>query len=112
MGGHPPAALATPEAEHRFPPCDQCGGADLRFDPQAGRLSCDHCGFTAPPLEGHAAKVEAIRELDFRAAWTPNCPKPRSKRPGSRNVRIVQRKSPWTPMCTPQNVRSVQPPRW
>jgi len=69
---HPSDDLATPDAEHRFP-CEQCG-ADLRFDPQAGQLSCDHCGFTAP-LEGHATKAEVIRELDFRAALDARLPK-------------------------------------
>ena len=46
---HPSDELAAPDVEHRFP-CEQCG-ADLRFDPQAGQLSCDHCGFAAP-LDG------------------------------------------------------------
>ncbi len=51
--------------EHRFP-CDQCG-ADYRFDPDKGRLSCDHCGKSeeiaqSTPWEG------TIRELDFDAA--------------------------------------------
>ncbi len=51
--------------EHRFP-CDQCG-ADFRFDPDAGKLVCDHCGNTAEvaqvgPWEG------TIRELDFEKA--------------------------------------------
>ena len=31
-----------PQQEHRFP-CDACG-SDLRFDPGAGQLVCDHCG--------------------------------------------------------------------
>ncbi len=65
------ADAPSPESEYRFP-CDQCG-ADLRFDPQAGQLSCDHCGFTAP-LEGHATKAEAIRELDFRTALDAQLP--------------------------------------
>lgn len=56
--------------EHRFP-CDQCG-ADFRYDPVAARLVCDFCGNSEaadPP-----AKVEAIRELDFRAAIEARLP--------------------------------------
>lgn len=47
---------------HRFP-CPACG-SDLRFDPSAQGLACQHCG--------HAEPVEAARsplaELDLRAA--------------------------------------------
>lgn len=54
-----------PPEEHRFP-CDQCG-SDLRFDPAAGLLICDHCGNTqeisAGPWGGRA-----LHELDFSAA--------------------------------------------
>ena len=62
-----PEALETvaPEEEHRFP-CDQCG-SDLRFDPDHGTLTCDHCGFQSP-IEGHGLNLPAIKELDFRAA--------------------------------------------
>lgn len=61
------AAGADPTEEHRFP-CDQCG-ADFRFDPDAGRLVCDHCGNTAElaqagPWEG------GLKELDFQAAMS------------------------------------------
>lgn len=62
----PPAPAATdPKEEHRFP-CDQCG-SDLRFDPDVGKLVCDHCGNTeemvqAGPWDG------GVQELDFRAA--------------------------------------------
>ena len=56
---------ATPIEEHRFP-CDNCG-ADFRFDPEAGKLICDHCG-----NEKEIAQVGpwkgAISELDFRQA--------------------------------------------
>ncbi|MDF0603189.1 TFIIB-type zinc finger domain-containing protein [Psychromarinibacter sp. C21-152] len=61
---------ARPTEEHRFP-CDQCG-ADMRFDPAAGRLICDHCGHSQPldePFTGGA-----IRELDFRAAIEAHLP--------------------------------------
>ncbi|KCV80988.1 hypothetical protein ATO10_14339 [Actibacterium atlanticum] len=50
--------------EHRFP-CDQCG-ADMRFAPQHGSMSCDHCGHSMS-LET-VQPVAAIRELDFDAA--------------------------------------------
>lgn len=49
--------------EHRFP-CDQCG-ADLRFDPSQGQLSCDHCGHTE--LLHERFGQETITEQDFRA---------------------------------------------
>ena len=52
-------------ADHRFP-CDTCG-SDLRFDPQAHDLHCDHCGNTQP-IEGTRHTDGGIKELDFRAA--------------------------------------------
>lgn len=58
-------AQQTPTIEHRFP-CDQCG-ADLRFDPGADQLICDHCGATQAIDRGDYI-APAIRELDFRAA--------------------------------------------
>ena len=63
----PPAApgtSASPVETHRFP-CEACG-ADLRFDPQAGQLVCDHCGHTEAMQMRDGGP--AIRELDFRAA--------------------------------------------
>ena len=68
----PPAA---PTDEHRFP-CDQCG-ADMRFDPAASQLVCDHCGHTAAleaeggPWGGDAA---ALVELDYEAAIAAKLP--------------------------------------
>ncbi|THD75858.1 primosomal protein N' (replication factor Y) - superfamily II helicase [Thalassobius vesicularis] len=53
-------------SEHRFP-CDQCG-ADMRFDPKAGQLICDHCGHTEPVQDKGLWKGGAIRELDFKQA--------------------------------------------
>ncbi len=60
----------TSELEtHRFP-CEQCG-ADYRYNPASGSLTCDHCGHTdvlsepAPP---------ALEELDFTAALAANLP--------------------------------------
>jgi predicted RNA-binding Zn-ribbon protein involved in translation (DUF1610 family) len=60
-GTSPPA----PVAEHRFP-CESCG-ADLRFDPDAGLLTCDHCGNTEPLAQRRIA-VRPIVELDFTNA--------------------------------------------
>jgi len=59
-------ALATsaPE-EHRFP-CEQCG-ADYRYDPDAGRLICDHCGH-AEEIAQSGPWSSSIRELDFQSA--------------------------------------------
>ena len=51
--------------EHRFP-CDACG-SDLRFEPSAQRLVCDHCG-NAMPIEGAGPARRGLRELDFGAA--------------------------------------------
>jgi DNA-directed RNA polymerase subunit RPC12/RpoP len=53
-----------PTQEHRYP-CDQCG-AELRFDPTANRLACDHCGHTQA-IETGTYSGGAIRELDFQA---------------------------------------------
>ena len=58
-------------ADHRFP-CDQCG-ADFRFDPAAGQLTCDHCGHSAP-IEGMGRSAQPIRELDFDAALNAQLP--------------------------------------
>ena len=55
----PPAA----SEEHRFP-CDQCG-ADFRFDPEAGKLICDHCG---NEKDYEDVDLPEIREMDFEAA--------------------------------------------
>jgi predicted RNA-binding Zn-ribbon protein involved in translation (DUF1610 family) len=51
--------------EHRFP-CEACG-SDLRFDPAAGQLVCDHCGNTEA-IVGSGQSTNALRELDFKAA--------------------------------------------
>jgi ribosomal protein S27E len=51
--------------EHRFP-CDACG-SDLRFDPAALQLACDHCG-NVQPIEGTQGTSGGIKELDFRTA--------------------------------------------
>lgn len=65
----------APKDIHRFP-CSACG-ADLRFDPIAGNLICDHCG-NVEVMEGRSsgpwAKQSAIRELDFKAALRDQLP--------------------------------------
>lgn len=67
----PDSAPDTPLQEHRFP-CDNCG-ADFRFDPGEGKLTCDHCGNTAA-IE-HAMPWNApIRELDLRRALSQDLP--------------------------------------
>ncbi|SMC50480.1 TFIIB-type zinc finger domain-containing protein [Primorskyibacter flagellatus] len=53
------------QSEHRFP-CDQCG-ADMRFDPDAGQLVCDHCGNTAEVAQA-GPWTGGIREIDFDRA--------------------------------------------
>jgi predicted RNA-binding Zn-ribbon protein involved in translation (DUF1610 family) len=56
--------VTAPLAEHRFP-CDTCG-SDLRFDPGAGDLVCDHCG-NHEAIEGSGFWNAPIKELDLRA---------------------------------------------
>lgn len=51
--------------EHRFP-CTTCG-SDLRFEPGAHLLVCDHCG-NQDPIEGTRRAMGGIKELDFRSA--------------------------------------------
>ncbi len=55
------APAATLE-HHRFP-CPSCG-SDLRFDPGAQALACQHCGHSEPVPEIHGGLVEH----DLRAA--------------------------------------------
>ncbi|SLN59032.1 hypothetical protein AQS8620_02618 [Aquimixticola soesokkakensis] len=55
--------LVSAEGERHFP-CPTCG-SDLRFSPDTGVMSCDHCG--------HSEAIDAqaphpVRELDFAAA--------------------------------------------
>lgn len=59
----------APLDEHRFP-CEQCG-ADLRFNPDRGELTCDHCGYQAPMRED---APQAITELDYLAALNRELP--------------------------------------
>ncbi len=57
--------------EHRFP-CDQCG-ADYRFNPGDGTLTCDHCGHSEPIGSGPWGGA-SLRELDFDAAIADRLP--------------------------------------
>lgn len=64
---------APPNAQesHRFP-CEQCG-ADYRYDPQNGSLTCAHCGHSQQIKES-PWQGGALRELDFQAALTETLP--------------------------------------
>ena len=62
----PPPA---PEAEHRFA-CDECG-ADMRFDPATGGLTCDHCGNSAEIAIGPWGGA-ALRELEEETGIPPS----------------------------------------
>ena len=64
-------APAAPVDEHRFP-CDTCG-SDMRFDPKAGQLVCDHCGNTET-IEGTGRHLQPIRELDLRRGLAADLP--------------------------------------
>ena len=68
MSQTPPPPPA-PEETHRFP-CQQCG-ADYRFDPGNGTLTCDHCGHVTAMEEDD---TPTIRELDFRKALNDQLP--------------------------------------
>ncbi|NOD92357.1 primosomal protein N' (replication factor Y) - superfamily II helicase [Ruegeria sp. HKCCD4884] len=62
---------APDPTEHRFP-CDQCG-ADYRFNPGDGTLTCDHCGHSEPISAGPWGGA-SLRELDFDAAIADRLP--------------------------------------
>ncbi len=57
---------AAPVDTHRYP-CEQCG-ADLRFSPGATELVCDYCGHAQSVAPAGRAKLEAMAEIDYRAA--------------------------------------------
>ena len=61
---------ATAERGQRFP-CDACG-ADMRFEPAAGHLTCDHCGNSTELASQWTGP--AIRELDFASARSASLP--------------------------------------
>ncbi|WP_170383389.1 TFIIB-type zinc finger domain-containing protein [Ruegeria atlantica] len=57
--------------EHRFP-CEQCG-ADYRFNPSDGSLTCDHCGHSEAIGAGHWGGA-SLKELEFNAAIAEQLP--------------------------------------
>lgn len=64
----PPQA---PQETNRFP-CEQCG-ADYRFDPKEGSLTCSHCGHSQV-VRDQVDHGNALRELDFKAALSQQLP--------------------------------------
>lgn len=62
--------MSTPE-EHRFP-CNTCG-SDLRFDPDTGGLTCDHCG-ASEAIDENPWGGSANTEMDFRKALAAELP--------------------------------------
>jgi predicted RNA-binding Zn-ribbon protein involved in translation (DUF1610 family) len=66
-----PLTPPAPLAEYRFP-CETCG-SDLRFDPDAARLVCDHCG-NAAAIEGSETRAHAIAELDLHSGLGADLP--------------------------------------
>ncbi|MEX0367318.1 MAG: primosomal protein N' (replication factor Y) - superfamily II helicase [Ruegeria sp.] len=69
----PPGSCTSAQGpeEHRFP-CNQCG-ADYRFNPGDGALTCDHCGYSEPIGAG-PWKGAALREMDFDTAIAQQLP--------------------------------------
>ncbi len=61
----------APQETKRFP-CEQCG-ADYRFDPKAGTLTCSHCGHSQV-LQEEVDLGSPLRELDFKAALAQQLP--------------------------------------
>ena len=65
MSDLPPPMPPEVKDQHRFP-CEQCG-ADYRFDPSNGKLTCDHCGHSTG-LAQRGPWASSIREMDFSQA--------------------------------------------
>ena len=65
MSDLPPSMPPEVKDQHRFP-CEQCG-ADYRFDPSNGKLTCDHCGHSTG-LAQRGPWASSIREMDFSQA--------------------------------------------
>lgn len=61
----------TPKETNRFP-CEQCG-ADYRFDPKVGSLTCSHCGHSQT-VQDKSEHGGGLRELDLRAALAERLP--------------------------------------
>ncbi|MBT8154489.1 TFIIB-type zinc finger domain-containing protein [Epibacterium ulvae] len=77
----PPPSPQQAEETHRFH-CEQCG-ADYRYHPENGTLTCDHCGHTdqihvptqsAGPWGKETSVNSAMEELDFKAALNDALP--------------------------------------
>jgi DNA-directed RNA polymerase subunit RPC12/RpoP len=71
----PPTSVHTasdaPKETNRFP-CEQCG-ADYRFDPKNGSLTCTHCGHSQT-VQDKSEHGGALRELDLKAALAERLP--------------------------------------
>ena len=65
MSDLPPPMPPEVKDQHRFP-CEKCG-ADYRFDPSNGKLTCDHCGHSTG-LAQRGPWASSIREMDFSQA--------------------------------------------
>ena len=68
---HPAAPSRAPVAEQRFP-CATCG-SDLRFDPAAGLLMCDHCG-NQQVIEDGGQHLHPMAELDLERGLAADLP--------------------------------------
>lgn len=69
----PPApAPPAPAAEGSRFPCEQCG-ADYRFDPKNGSLTCAHCGHSQS-LQERSDHGGGLHELDLKAALAEKLP--------------------------------------
>lgn len=58
-------STSAPSDETRFP-CDNCG-SDLRYNPEADNLTCDHCS-NSQDINAGPWRGGTLRELDFRTA--------------------------------------------
>lgn len=54
-------------------PCNQCG-ADLRYEPGATELVCDHCGARQEIPETPAARTRALNEIDLARGLSDDLP--------------------------------------
>jgi predicted RNA-binding Zn-ribbon protein involved in translation (DUF1610 family) len=54
-------------------PCNQCG-ADLRYEPGATDLVCDHCGARQPIPEAPGARIRALNEIDLALGLSDDVP--------------------------------------
>ena len=54
-------------------PCNTCG-ADLRYEPGATELVCDHCGARQPIPDAPAARTRALNEIDLALGLSDDLP--------------------------------------